>query len=188
MAKFSSNTNTSVTTKVSPFLVTWEYVPRMSFDPNVNFTLSSTCKRLANAKAKLLATCMQKIWNFTYAEMAKSQQAQVKRANKHQKTSSKYKIRDKIWLLTRNIHTERPSKKQNYKKIGFYPIKKLISSLYWLELPTSMQIYNVFYLNLLKLAAKNLLSGQINDSPPSVVVNDEKKIENRQYSQCKKAW
>ena len=71
MAEFSSNVNTSATTKVPPFLVSCGYISRMSFEP-VDLTALSTRKRLANAKAKLIADCMQEVWEFTHAEMAKS--------------------------------------------------------------------------------------------------------------------
>ena len=106
--------------------------------------------------------------------MAKSQQTQVKTANRHRKTSPEYKVKDKVWLSMRNIHTEKPLKKLNHKKIGLYPIKELVGSSYRLELPTSMHIHDVFHLNLLKLAAKNPLPGQINDSSFPVIVNNEK--------------
>ena len=39
-----------------------------------------------------------------------------------------------------------------------------------------MQIHNVFYPNLLKLAAEDPLFDQINDPPPFVIVNDKKKM------------
>ena len=156
MAKFSSNANISTTTKVPLFLVSRGYISCMNFD-SVNLTALSICKCLANAKAKLIATCMQKIWEFTRVEIAKSQQTQVKAANKHRKPSLKYKVEDKVWLSTKNIHTEKSSKKLDHKQIGLYPIKKLVNSSYWLELSILMQIHNVFHPNLLRLAAKNSL-------------------------------
>lgn len=45
----------------------------MSFDL-VNLIALSTRKQLVNAKAKLIADCMQEVYEFICAEMAKSQQ------------------------------------------------------------------------------------------------------------------
>ena len=95
MAEFSSNANTSATTKVSPFLVSRGYIPCMSFDP-VDLTASSTRERLANTRARSIADCMQEVWEFTRAKMAKSQQAQVKTANRNQKPSLEYKVGDLV--------------------------------------------------------------------------------------------
>ena len=107
--------------------------------------------------------------------MAILQQAQMKTANGHRKASPKYKVSDRVWLSTRNIYTERLSKKLDNKKISPYPITKLVESLYQLKLPASMHIHDVFHSNLLRLAAKNPLPGQYNDLLPPVIVNNEKK-------------
>ena len=177
MAEFSSNVNTSATTKIPPFLVSCGYIPRMSFDPSVDLTALSTRERLANAKARSISSRMQKVWDFTRAEMAKSQRAQMKAANRHQKASLEYKVGDKVWLSTKNIRTERPSKKLDHKRIGLYKVTKLVGSSYQLELPESMRIHNVFHPSLLRLAAEDPLPGQHNDPPPPVVVNDKKEWE-----------
>ena len=95
MAEFSSNANTSATTKLLPFLASRGYILRMSFDP-VDLTASSTRERLANAKAKSIADRMQEVWEFTRGEIAKSQQAQMKAANRHRKPSPEYEVGDLV--------------------------------------------------------------------------------------------
>lgn len=116
---------------------------------------------------------MQEVWDFTIAEIAKSQKAQVRVANRNWKSSPKYRIRDLVWLSTKIIHTERLSKKLDHKRIGPYWIKELVGSSYQLDLPASMRIHNVFHPSLLRRAAENPLRGQHNDPPPPVVVNDK---------------
>ena len=62
--------------------------------------------------------------------MTKSQRAQVKAANRHRKPSPEYKIGDLVWLSTKNIHTERPSKKLDHKRIDPYKVTKLVGLSY----------------------------------------------------------
>ena len=174
MVKFASNANTSATTRNLLFLASQRYIPHMIVDL-VDLIYILTSERIANANAKSISDCMQEVWKFTRTKMAKSQQAQIQGANKHKKSSLKYKVGDRIWLSTKNIHTERPSKKLDHKRINPYKITKLVGLSYQLELSISMHIHNMFHLSLLKLAAKDLLLDQINDLPPPVVVNDKKK-------------
>ena len=92
-------------------------------------------------------------------EMTKSQAKQAVVANCHQKKLLVYKIRDMVWLLTKNIKTKRSLKKLDHKMIGLYKVKKLIRSSYWLELLHTMKIHDIFHLNLLwKTATDPLLS------------------------------
>ena len=148
MGEFSANANVLATTKVPPFLATKDYNLKMSFDP-VDLSADSMREKIANSMAKLIANCIEEVWEFMREEMTKSQAKQVVAANCHRKKPPVYKIRDMVWLLTRNIKTERPSKKLNYKMISPYKVKKLIGSSYRLELPHTIKIYDVFHPNLL---------------------------------------
>ena len=82
---------------------------------------------------------------------------------------------DLVWLSTKNILTERLSKKLDHKRIGPYKVTELVGSSYQLELPESMRIHDVFHPSLLRPAAKDPLLGQYNNPPPPVVVNDKEK-------------
>ena len=156
MGEFAANANVSAINKILLFLAMKRYNPRISFD-HVNLSANSTHKRIANAKTRLIASHIKKVWNFTWTEMAKSQKAQAMAANQYRKKSPKYKIGDKIWLSIKNIKTEWLSKKLDYKQIGIFKVQEPVRSSYKLDLPSSTKIYNMFYLNLLRSVATNPL-------------------------------
>ena len=146
----------------------------MSFDP-VDLSADSTREKIANSMATLIANRMEEVWDFMREQMTNSQAKQTVAANHHRKKPPAYKIGDMVWLSTRNIKTDRPSKKLNHKMIGPYKIKELVRSSYRLELPHTMKIHDVFHLNLLQKAADDPLPGQRNSSLPPTVMDDKKK-------------
>ncbi|SLM35309.1 reverse transcriptase domain protein [Lasallia pustulata] len=60
---------------------------------------------------------------------------------------------DKVYLLQRNIRTDRPVKKLDHTKLGPFRIKKAFGpDVYKLELPKSMKIHPVFHITVLEPA------------------------------------
>ena len=129
MGEFSANANISATTKVLPFLATRDYNPRISFDP-VDLSADFTREKIANSTAISIANRMEEVWDFVQEEMTKLQAKQAVAANCHRKESSAYKIGNMVWLSTKNIKTDRPSKKLDHKMIGPYKVKELVGSSY----------------------------------------------------------
>ena len=102
MEEFSANANVSATTKVPPFLATKGYNSRISFDP-VDLSADLTRKKIANSTAKLITNRMEEVWDFMQKKMTKLQAKQAIAANHHQKEPRVYKVRNMVWLSTRNI-------------------------------------------------------------------------------------
>ena len=143
----------------------------MSFDI-VDFSDASTRKRIHKQKALDISGNMETTWEFAWKAIASAQKSQSKQANKHQKDIS-YAVGDKVWLSTRNITTDQPSKKLHHKMLGSFEVigNKRVSVE--LQLPQSMKIHNVFHPNLLQKASTDALTNQVNEPPPSFIINNE---------------
>ena len=88
-----------------------------------------------------------------------------------------FKVRDKIWLDLRNVHTTQSSKKLNDKYVK-YTVTEMIDS-HSFHLNTLSEIHNVFYSDKLHLTASDsFLSQQTDDSHPlPEIINEEEKYE-----------
>src|SRR5437667_3934318 len=99
----------------------------------------------AEEMAKRLKTIHEDLTELI--KVTQNQQARYYDA-KHKRVE--YKVGDKVWLLSSNIHTQRPSKKLDWKRLGPYPILERIGThAYRLHLPPSLRIHPVFHISLL---------------------------------------
>ena len=62
-----------------------------------------------------------------------------------------------IFLSSKNIISNRLSRKLNNKRYNLFRVIDLVETLYRLKLLVSIKIYNVFHLNLLTFISINLL-------------------------------
>lgn len=167
--------NESASTKLSPFFATKGLHPRMSFDI-VELSDASTRERILKQKTLDIPENMQTTWEFARKTLAAAQDNQSKQANKHRKDIA-YAVDDKFWLSTKNITTDRPSKKLDHKMLGSFEVIGNKGVSVELELPQSMKIHNVFHSNLLRKASMDPLTNQINEPMPPVIISNEEEWE-----------
>ena len=118
IAQLSYNAKKQASTKKSPFEITCSYVPRMGIKQCVSKAPSAN--ELANEMAKILEETRQNIIEA---------QGQMKtQADKHHTEAPDYKVGDKVWLSTTNLHLTRASKKLSERWVGPYVITKLVSN------------------------------------------------------------
>ena len=89
------------------------------------------------------------------------------------------KAGDNIWLESKNIHSNRPSKKLDKKRYGPFRISKDIGSgVFELELPKGWMIYNVFHEDLLTQCVELKFKEQYEEpAPPPMIIHEEEKYE-----------
>jgi hypothetical protein len=80
--------------------------------------------------------------------------------NKLKLERSRFRERDLVYLLRRNVKTIRLSNKLNYKKFGLFKVKRNIKDInYKLYFPFIMRIYSVFHISLLKSVNSDIPTG-----------------------------
>ena len=173
MAEFTSNNVDSETTTTSPFLANYGFHPRLGFEP-----LSRTNNSPELTNADEFATKMEEINAHLQNEMRLAQARYESTANYHRTPAPSFRVGDEVWLNAKNIKTKRPSKKLDWKKLGRFTIKRVVSKYaYELDLPTSMKIHPVFHVSLLEPVAQNPHDGQIPPPAPPVEVEGEEEWE-----------
>ena len=82
-----------------------------------------------------------------------------------------------MWLNLKNITTDRPCKKLDWKNAKYTVLEVISSHNYRLDTPPG--IHDVFHASLLKRAAANPFPNQhqSNSRPPAIVVDGEEKWE-----------
>jgi hypothetical protein len=87
---------------------------------------------------------------------------------------SKFKKREKVFLLQRNIKIKRLNKKLDHRKLRLFRILKMIKNInYKLHLLKMMQIHLVFHISLLKKVNQNVTLARTK-------IEDKTEYENKQ--------
>ena len=115
LAEFAINNAKQDSTNVSPFYANYGYHPRFSVTPlsSDQNTVIPVAHELANRFKKLHETLVDNV------KIAQDTQVRYYDAKHKQVT---FNPGDKVWLSSANLHTQRPSKKLDWKKLGPFEI------------------------------------------------------------------
>jgi len=99
--------------------------------------------------------------------------------DKKRRSPQELKAGDNVWLESKNIHSNQPSKKLDNKRYGPFRISKDIGSgAFKLELPEGWMIHNVFHEDLLTRCVELKFKGQHEKpAPPPTIINEEEEYE-----------
>lgn len=144
MAQLVYNNKLSESTGETPYFANHGRHPNL-FERT--FPTIKTQKALQNADE------LKEIHKKLEDNMRKAQQRSISYVNKKRKMAPQLKRGDKVYLLTKNLRTKRPSKKLDHIKVGPFLIDAVISPVnYRLQLPEDAKIHSVFHISLLEPA------------------------------------
>jgi hypothetical protein len=141
------------------------------------FSIDLQKSALVVPAAKSLAESLQKLHDHLLDNLKHAQNTQAHYYDVNHKRIE-FNPGDKVWLLSTNIRTERPSKKLDWKRLGpFTVVKKIGLQAYQLRLPKSMKVHDVFHVSLLEPYHESTIPNRVPPPPPPVVVDDHQEFE-----------
>src|SRR6202044_4024375 len=101
------------------------------------------------------------------------------------------KIRDKVWLSRKNIKTDRPSDKLDYRRLGPYTITELVGPCaVRLKLTHGMRIHDVVHVSMIEPWTSDALGREPIPLPPVIMEQGEEggEIEQFLWSRVLRNW
>ena len=161
LAEWTYNAATHSVTGLTPF---YAYTGR---NP-VPFQLHPTAIKASATTATEMAKEIIEMQQWLQTRLVEAQDVQARYYDRKHKRVI-FKLGDRVWLATRNLKTERPSRKLDNRKLGPFEITRVINEqAYQLKLPESMKINPVFHVSLLSQYKPNTLAGRTQPPPPPI--------------------
>ena len=170
LAEFSYNNAQHASIGCSPFYANYGHNVGFNIDLRKFPKYSVQAAKDMAENLKNIHEELTELIKITQNQQAKYYDAKHKRIE--------YKVGDKVWLLSTNIHTQRPSKKLDWKRLGPFSILERVGiQAYKLQLPHSMKIHPVFHVSLLDRYVESDIPGRTQPPPPPVIIKNQVEYE-----------
>ena len=180
-AEFAYNNAIHSSTQMSPFRANY----------NFEFSLGglqcvSPKLKISKEGGKLKALNSVSQLQEVHAELTQNIETARKnyklQADKLRMDMPKFRVGSKVWLKTSNLKSDRPSKKLDYKYVGPFMILEQVNELaFKLKLPKTMQVYDVFHVDLLEPYIDNSIPVRLPVPEPPDIVNDSEDSEHEEF-------
>ncbi|KAI7955772.1 hypothetical protein MJO29_007171 [Puccinia striiformis f. sp. tritici] len=141
LAEIVFNSTVSVSTGYSPFF------SQYAFHPRLNSLTNGSLVPAADSLVETLSSVQDELRDC----MMRAKKIQKEYFDRRVRDAPAYKVGDLVWLLRKNISSQRPSPKLDFKKLGPFRIEACIgSAAYRLSLsPELKRLHPVFHTSLL---------------------------------------
>ena len=148
LAQFAYNNHQHSTTRILPFYANYGKHP--NWDPDNNI-ITSTSEAATTKISKIV-----KLHEELSRRVDQGGKDTAKQVNKKRLKGPTFERGDKVYLLTKNLKSKRPSSKLDQVRIGPFKVEKQTSEVnYQLKLPAKARIHPNFHVSLLEPAPKN---------------------------------
>jgi hypothetical protein len=167
--------------QMAPCELLYRQIPCTSFDWNTP-EVSSPQEQLSQEKAQEVTCQIYSALEVAKENMAKAQAKKEHDTNIHCRPvnfqlPTGLEPGDKVYIVTKNWKTDRPSCKLDNQLVGPFPIVCCISHSFEVQLLDYMKIHNIFSPDKLQKDPGDPLPGQVNDPLGPVVVQGKEEYE-----------
>ena len=147
-AQIAYNSSTVESTGTSPFYANYGIQPNTQYSPRN--------ARTEVEKARLQAEKMRELHEELANQLQFVRERMARYANNRRIEGPTFRRGEKVYLATRNLRTNRPSAKLDFKYEGPFKIEKQVSPVnYELRLPEGSRLHPVFHVSLLEPATND---------------------------------
>lgn len=172
LAEFAANAVKSEATGLSPFHLNYGFEPTMSFHHQHGLTALNTQQRHEFQRAEDITSRMDSLLKQAKEFLKIQQKAMSVAANAHRRPID-FHEGDLVWLNSKNLRTDRPSRKLDHKMIGPFMIIAKHRTSCELRLPAGLEAHPTFPVELLQKDPNDPLPGQRNPPPAPVIGTDQ---------------
>lgn len=169
LAEFAYNNTKHEATGVTPFFANKGYNPPWAAE--IDAALPEA--------ARLHVADWESLHGFLRNQLTRAVERYRKATDTRRIPSPRFEKGTKVWLDTRNIHTKRPMKKLDDRRIGpFEVVEEVSTHARRLKLPPRLRfLHPVFHVNLLEPYVENTFEGRTQPPPPPVEIDGIEEFE-----------